>query len=817
MRTGNPAHSIILRLTALLMLACCTRVVQAGWVQDVQFSKPITSAQYEATLREARLPVEERAALDAAFDTYVDDWQRLRDRTLRPLRVELEDVNARGEKELETVRSQIAERDATPEQTPEQEQESSAGYARALQARNAERAAMRAKIRQAHDRIGQLDARLISALKAGPRTPEQILAIDKLAQDRARRLASAMIRSTVGWRSSPVLAKLPGAPKDLDPKVAAAFADRMATLEAQALPLLQRLAQASFADDEQGEAERAADDALIALRLKAIGEIGATLPASVQTQWVDSARTRMLQGVTWGADRAPTAAIIDAIGDRMDDAARKRLDRWTVERQTIENELMGRTTDWAARNGRMEALAALNAQAMKDLAESTRTPALAEPDFVMKANLAAMRDADPAELRAGLGGEDSDFGAMEQRMTDRLAEMNGAADEADAASQAPADAREASMMAVQQRPLQRLQVNRLRDALGIGAEQRDVWDALADDLLEASNTLHDSKALKATDMTADPKEAMAALLRSSEYRTEQQALENRWLDSIAATFTSIPRDTLADQRSRWTFRRLRDLSGMTRMVAMMTGDRSGDLDLDAAIDRLPSAVRAALGPQVLASRERRIRDLQASIESTESFMRTMARMSEGLVMGQQPDPEQMNALLKAQQEYMATAQKRARQAAAAQHDEVEAMANALPAPAAGMLRRAIEAQQYPEVFRPMQRTDGMIERVMSLPDLSVKQIAALDAEVDAFRVKSDAVAERAIATITEADKAQSDMISGEGDPSDAEASMERFARMRASQTSAADLDYDRSELSARTLRRLRALLSPEQAAAAKLD
>jgi hypothetical protein len=192
-------------------------------------------------------------------------------------------------------------------------------------------------------------------------------------------------------------------------------------------------------------------------------------------------------------------------------------------------------------------------------------------------------------------------------------------------------------------------------------------------------------------------------------------------------------------------------------------------------------------------------------------------MSEGLVMGQQPDPEQMNALLKAQQEYMATAQKRARQAAAAQHDEVEAMANALPAPAAGMLRRAIEAQQYPEVFRPMQRTDGMIERVMSLPDLSVKQIAALDAEVDAFRVKSDAVAERAIATITEADKAQSDMISGEGDPSDAEASMERLARMRASQTSAADLDYDRSELSARTLRRLRALLTPDQAAAAKLD
>ena len=134
-----------------------------------------------------------------------------------------------------------------------------------------------------------------------------------------------------------------------------------------------------------------------------------------------------------------------------------------------------------------------------------------------------------------------------------------------------------------------------------------------------------------------------------------------------------------------------------------------------------------------------------------------------------------------------------------------------------MLRRAISAQQYPEVFRPMQRTDRMIERVMSLPDLSMKQVAALDAEVEAFRVKSDAVAERAIASITEADKAQSDIMSGTGDSSDAEVATAKFARMKTSEMTAADLDYDRSELSARTLRRLRALLTPEQAAAAKLD
>ena len=243
---------------------------------------------------------------------------------------------------------------------------------------------------------------------------------------------------------------------------------------------------------------------------RALGEIGATLPTDAGLRWMESARARMMQGVTWGAERAPTAAIVEAIGDRMDEAARKRLNRWTAERQAIENELMGATEDWGARHERVEALQALNAQALKDLSESTRTPELLEQDFVMKANLKAMRDADPDDLRASFGGEDSDLGAMDRRMTARLTEMNDASDDG-AAPETPAGAQEASIQAAQQRPLQRSQVNRLRDALGIPDEQRAVWDALVDDLMEASTALHESKALKASDMKGDPKEVMATI------------------------------------------------------------------------------------------------------------------------------------------------------------------------------------------------------------------------------------------------------------------------------------------------------------------
>jgi hypothetical protein len=46
---------------------------------------------------------------------------------------------------------------------------------------------------------------------------------------------------------------------------------------------------------------------------------------------------------------------------------------------------------------------------------------------------------------------------------------------------------------------------------------------------------------------------------------------------------------------------------------------------------------------------------------------------------------------------------------------------------------------------------------------------------------------------------------------------QQLSKLRSTDRTRTDAAYDREELNARTLRRLRALLSPEQAAAAKLD
>ena len=64
MRTGNLAHPIVLRLVTLLVLVCCTHAAHAGSLQDVQFPKPITSAQYEKALKTLDVAAPQRRLLE---------------------------------------------------------------------------------------------------------------------------------------------------------------------------------------------------------------------------------------------------------------------------------------------------------------------------------------------------------------------------------------------------------------------------------------------------------------------------------------------------------------------------------------------------------------------------------------------------------------------------------------------------------------------------------------------------------------------------------------------------------------------------------
>ncbi len=804
MHPGTRATPLIVRMVVLLLVVSGN--ARAGTLTQFPVPRPVTSAEFEKVVKDAQIPQGEHAAVEAAFDAYVDEWQRLRDRTLRPLGGELAQLEWKLQADMNAPRERPDVNNPTPEQLAKEDVE----FKRILDAAESARAALLVRARQAYERVAQLDARIVAALRAGPRSEQQTRVIDALTQERAQRLAAAMIRSTNPLASGRLLSRLPAAPKDLDPSVAEAFRERAARLDRDSLRLLQRIAESSLAEGDGNQAT--AESKLVNLRLKALDDLGALLTGDGRFMWVESARDRMLSTAYLGL-RAPPTAVVAAIGDRMDPPARKRLDRWISKRRAIEDELL-RNPGWDQQHAdRIEALKQLDAQALSELADSTRTPALVDDSFAREAAMRAMREA--GTNLEDLGQDDETFVGMQRRMSARMEVMN------DATEGAAADAGGATanpvMAMMQQRGLQQSQVNRIRDALGITAEQRATWDALAGDVLEASQKLHDAKAIKPSDMSAGPKEGMDAMLRMGEYRTEQQELEERWFESIAAAFPGLSREALADQRSRRTLQRLRDLGGVARMMSMMTGDRSSGADLDAMIDRLPSDIRSRIAPQAMAARERRTRDLQASIDASESFIRTMSTLTAGMQAGQEePDPEAMQGLMKAQAEFAAAAQERARLAKSADREELEAMAATLTPQAAATLRRAVRAQQYPEVYRAMDRVDGTIDRVMSLPDLTPAQLTTLSTEADAFRARSDDIADRAVAVLTEAEASQAAMITNAGNPENPNPMMETIEKVRRNELANADLDYDRSELSARALRRMRAVLSPSQAQAAGL-
>ena len=389
MRSGNRTTPLLVRVVAALLAVSGT--ARAGTLRQFQVPKPVTSADIEKVVKDAAIPQGERAAVEAAFDAYVDEWQRLRDRTLRPLGVDVVQFESKSRASMDALRGQQAD----SEQTPEQVQAVEEAYRRNFDEVQAARAELLVRARQAYERVGQLDARLLAALRAGPRSDQQTQVIDALAQGRAQKLAAAQLRSADSLYSGRMLSRLPAAPKDLEPAVTAAFRERMARLDRDSLKLLQRVAESSLAEGDNTQATAEASGKLIDLRLKTIDDLGALLTGEARSAWVESARNRMLRSMYAGV-RVPQAAVVEAIGDRMDAPTRKRLERWNSERRVIEDELLRDVGDWNMRQERIEALRQLDAQTLSELAESTRTPTLAEEDFVREANCGQCMSPAPA-------------------------------------------------------------------------------------------------------------------------------------------------------------------------------------------------------------------------------------------------------------------------------------------------------------------------------------------------------------------------------------------------------------------------------------
>ncbi len=133
----------------------------------------------------------------------------------------------------------------------------------------------------------------------------------------------------------------------------------------------------------------------------------------------------------------------------------------------------------------------------------------------------------------------------------------------------------------------------------------------------------------------------------------------------------------------------------------------------------------------------------------------------------------------------------------------DAAEGALPEPMRGAFRSAWYSLSVPSAYRDRSDALPAVDRARGLADLSGAQRAQLDAlrndHASLHRASCDAIAEMTIAQASRMDAA---MDSEEGTGMD---SMFGAARMLS------DARFERRELDARTLRRLRAVLTPEQA------
>ncbi|MGA1265959.1 MAG: hypothetical protein ACO32J_02130, partial [Phycisphaerales bacterium] len=315
----------------------------------------------------------------------------------------------------------------------------------------------------------------------------------------------------------------------------------------------------------------------------------------------------------------------------------------------------------------------------------------------------------------------------------------------------------------------------------------------------------------------DPRAGIEALRTLRDHRAALAARETQWFDDLQTGIAGLDPKAVSDERSRRDLQRLQRTSGWILLSLKMTGNnRWMDVDLDSMTESLTPQERALIAGPLAAWRAQKTREIGDLVNASDEMMNRLGKFWENAKI----DDLRMEDMMRIQGEWMERCRTICRRAEAAQTGDIATMAAALPEAAGRRLQRAARRMLYPEVHRPQERIDRMVETAITLPDLSPEQLTALGEQADAYRLASDAIAERMIAALETADAARADMMQSMQTMQEAggqQAMMARAAAMQTTQLASSDLAFDRAELDARTRRRFKALLTPEQAVAAGLD
>jgi hypothetical protein len=790
-------HSVAIAVVWVLALACGTARAQG----IPQTPPPIRSKDLNRMLEAMQAGAEARAAAVAAFDAYIDRWQRLRDETVRPLQASmaaaLAKVPGAAGPEMDFG---VPDAPAGEAQTPAEAEAAAAAMSarieelrRAMEAREGARAAalepFRARAAAVPNDVRAAERAFFELLRATAASDAQRAVVEREELVRRRRIAVASrpdLRTSFGLALT--FPSLPaGVPAD-------------EALRARIDACIMAWERASTASLEQGGTA----DEFRSRRIAAAVEVAAMMPDEVGTRWVRGVRGRAANALgLWGID--PAAGLESALGDRATPEVRARIDRWAEERDALVVQAAA-PVDGVAASDRMALMMRdreLSEAALTDLAALIADPALDKDALETKlmAESWKRRPDDDGDGGVRFSGESMMRSAMERSIA-----TLGGDEAADAGDSEDADPFDPAMMEriASAGTIRRADLELVRARLGIPDEGATLWDQLCDDLVAKSADIESE--MKSIVQAAA--EGRGMVERSQAIARRREAAETAWFDSVAAAFPSIPAEAIDAERGRRAVRRVIESGSLFLMQARMTGNRWIDADLDRAADACAHDARRAAAAPLADWRRAQVAAVGDLVACSERLVARMTAAQEAMqaaaadyAEGEGVGFAAFEGFQKAQTDYQRDVAEVARRAEAMQAASVQAVADAMPRPQAAVFRRSLRRQMHPEVYRDQDRVDAAIDSVLGDPSLSADQRGAVAAAWGESQTRFEAIAERLVAQSARNDRAMADMFvdmmgaaGSDGGPSD----MERAA------TESDDLAFDQAELRARTVRRVRA-------------
>jgi hypothetical protein len=782
-------------VVCVLALACGTARAQG----IPQTPPPIRSKDLNRMLEAMQAGAEARSAAVAAFDAYVDRWQRLRDETVRPLQASMAAALAKVPGAAEPdIDFGVPDAPAGDAQTPAEAEAAAAAMSarieelrRAMEAREGARAAalepFRARAAAVPNDVRAAERAFFELLRATAASDAQRAVVEREELVRRRRIALASrpdLRASFGLTLT--FPSLPaGVPAD-------------EALRARIDACIMAWERASTASLEQGGTA----DEFRSRRIAAAVEVAAMMPDEVGTRWVRGVRGRAANALgLWGID--PAAGLESALGDRATPEVRARIDRWAEERDALVVQAAApppAPVDGVAASDRMALMMRdreLSEAALTDLAALIADPSLDKDALETKLMAESWKRRPDDDGDARFSGESMMRSAMERSIA-----TLGGDEAADAGDSEDADPFDPAMMEriASAGTIRRADLELVRARLGIPDEGATLWDQLCDDLVAKSADIESE--MKSIVQAAA--EGRGMVERSRAIARRREAAETAWFDAVAAAFPSIPAEAIDAERGRRAVRRAVEGGSIFLVQARMTGNRWIDADLDRAADGCsPDARRAAARPLAdwRGAQAAAVNDLIACSERmVERMVAAQEAMQAAAADGNAASMAAFEGFQKAQADYQREVDEVSRRAEATLAASTQAVAEAMPRPQGAVFRRGVRRQMHPEVYRDQDRVDAAIDAALGDPSLTPDQRGAAAAAWGESQTRFEGIAERLIAQSAKTDRAMADMFGDmladgdDGGPSE----MERAA------LASDDLAYDQAELRARTVRRVRA-------------